>query len=80
MKLVFSRAVLLLGMLVPVVNSCATTINESAPSSIAENGKADSSAKKTISTIDPLLGRDELLTEMLQSVNALSNAMQKSDR
>ncbi len=86
MKAVFNRVSVTLAILMPVVSltfltsGCATTINESAPSSIAENGKADSSAEKTISTIDPLLGRDELLTEMLQSVNALSNAMQKSDR
>ena len=79
MKLVFSRAVLLLGMLVPVVNSCATTINESAPSTIA-NSTTDSNAENTISTIDPQLNRDELLTEMLQSVGSLSDAMQKSDR
>ena len=84
MKLVFSRAVLLLGMLVPVVNSCATTINESAPSTLAKNtadqNAETGNAENTISTINPQLDRDELLTELLQSVVALSDAMQKSDR
>ncbi|MDA0286018.1 MAG: hypothetical protein O3B92_01445 [Actinobacteria bacterium] len=79
MKLVLSRFVLVLGMLVPVVTGCATTINESAPSTIA-NSTTDSNAENTISTIDPQLNRDELLTEMLQSVGSLSDAMQKSDR
>lgn len=86
MRTVFNRVSVTLAILMPVASltfltsGCATTINESAPSTIAENGEADSNAEKTISTIDPLLGRDELLTEMLQSVNALSDAMQKSDR
>lgn len=85
MRTVFNRVSVTLAILMPVASltfltsGCATTINESAPSTIAENGEADSNAEKTISTIDPLLGRDELLTEMLQSVNALSDAMQKSD-
>ncbi|PHX93385.1 MAG: hypothetical protein CK542_04195 [Acidimicrobium sp.] len=82
----FNRVSVTLAILMPVASltfltsGCATTINESAPSTIAQNGEADSNAEKTISTIDPLLGRDELLTEMLQSVNALSDAMQKSDQ
>lgn len=86
MKAVFNRVSVTLAILMPVASltfltsGCATTINESAPSTIAENDKADSNAEKIISTIDPILGRDELLTEMLQSVNALSDAMQESDR
>ena len=79
MKLVLSRFVLVLGMLVPVVTGCATTINESAPSTLAKS-TADQNAENTISTIGPQLSRDELLTEMLQSVGSLSDAMQKSDR
>ena len=79
MKMVFNRVMLVLGVFVPVVTGCATTINESAPTTIAEN-TTDSNAENTISTIDPQLDRDELLTEMLQSINSLSDAMQKSDR
>ena len=67
-----------------LTSGCATTINESAPTTLAENttdqNAETSRAEKTISTIDPLLGRDELLTQMSQSVEALSDAMQKSDR
>lgn len=86
MRTVFNRVSVTLAILMPVASltfltsGCATTINESAPSTIAENGEADSNAEKTNSTIDPLLDRDELLAQMLQSVNALSDAMQKSDR
>ncbi len=76
MKLAFSRVVLMLGILLPVVTGCATTINESAPSTIAATGAAE----KTISTIDPQLDREKLLAQMLQSVEALSDAMQKPDR
>ncbi len=76
MKLAFSRVVLMLGLLLPVVTGCATTINESAPSTIAEN----SAAEKTILTIDPQLDREKLLAQMLQSIEALSDAMQKPDR
>ena len=76
MKLAFSRVVLMLGILLPVVTGCATTINESAPSTIAEN----SAAEKTILTIDPQLDREKLLAQMLQSIEALSDAMQKPDR
>ncbi len=90
MNVAFNRFSLTLAILLPVASlailttSCATTINESAPTTLAENttdqNAETSGAEKTFSTIDPLLGRDELLTQMLQSVEALSDAMQKSDR
>ena len=90
MNVAFNRFSLTLAILLPVASlailttSCATTINESAPTTLAENitdqNAKTGGAEKTISTIDPLLGRDELLTQMFQSVEALSDAMQKSDR
>lgn len=75
MQSVFGRIVLMLSVFVPVVTGCATTINESAPTTVANN-----SSQASVATIDPQLNRDELLAQMLQTVDALSNAMQKSDR
>lgn len=82
MRTVFNRVSVTLAILMPVASltfltsGCATTINKSAPTITAET----SAAEKTISTINSQLDRDELLAQMLQSVNALSDAMQKSDR
>lgn len=55
--------------------SCATTINESATTTIAS-----SEQEATQITVDLTLTRDELLAQMLQSINKLSDAMQKADR
>lgn len=55
--------------------SCATTINESATTTIASNEQ-----EATQITVDLTLTRDELLTQMLQSINKLSETMQKADR
>ena len=55
--------------------SCATTINESATTTIASNEQ-----EATQITVDSTLTRDELLTQMLQSINKLSETMQKADR
>lgn len=55
--------------------SCATTINESATTTIASNEQ-----EATQITVDLTLTRDELLTQMLQSINKLSDTMQKADR
>jgi sensor domain CHASE-containing protein len=55
--------------------SCATTINESATTTIASTQQ-----EATQITVDLTLTRDELLAQMLQSINKLSDAMQKADR
>ena len=55
--------------------SCATTINESATTTIASTEQ-----EATQITVDLTLTRDELLTQMLQSINKLSDTMQKADR
>lgn len=66
---------------VVVISGCATTINESAPTTTVKNPSVeDLTTLSTIATIDPRLESDELLAQMLQSVDALSGAMQKSDR
>ena len=58
------------------LSGCATTINESAPTSLADNVVTET----TIATIDQQLSTEELLGQMLITINALSEAMQKSDR
>jgi LAS superfamily LD-carboxypeptidase LdcB len=59
-----------------LLSGCATTINESAPTTLADNVVTET----TTLTIDQQLSTEELLTQMLTTVNALSEAMQKSDR
>ena len=59
-----------------LLSSCATTINESAPTTLADNVVTET----TIATIDQQLSTEELLGQMLITINALSEAMQKSDR
>ena len=58
-----------------LATSCATTINESATTTIASNEQ-----ETTQITVDLTLTRDELLSQMLQSINRLSDTMQKADR
>ncbi|MFM7761647.1 MAG: hypothetical protein ACKO73_01640 [Acidimicrobiaceae bacterium] len=58
------------------LSGCATTINESAPTTLADNVVAET----TIVTVDQQLSTEELLAQMLTTVNELSDAMQKSDR
>lgn len=58
------------------LSGCATTINESAPTTLADNVVTET----TTLTVDQQLSTEELLTQMLTTVNALSEAMQKSDR
>jgi hypothetical protein len=58
------------------LSGCATTINESAPTTLADNVVTET----TIATIDQQLSTEELLGQMLITINALSKAMQKSDR
>ena len=58
-----------------LVASCATTINESATTTIASTQQ-----EATQITVNLTLTRDELLAQMLQSINKLSDAMQKADR
>ena len=59
-----------------LLSGCATTINESAPTTLADNVVTET----TTLTVDQQLSTEELLTQMLTTVNALSEAMQKSYR
>ena len=59
-----------------LLSGCATTINESAPTTLADNVVTET----TNLTVDQQLSTEELLTQLLTTVNALSEAMQKSDR
>ena len=59
-----------------LLSGCATTINESAPTTLADNVVTET----TTLTVDQQLSTEELLTQMLTTVNSLSEAMQKSDR
>lgn len=59
-----------------LLSGCATTINESAPTTLADNVVTET----TTLTVDQQLSTEELLTQLLTTVNALSEAMQKSDR
>jgi hypothetical protein len=59
-----------------LLSGCATTINESAPTTLADIVVTET----TIATIDQQLSTEELLGQMLITINALSEAMQKSDR
>ena len=59
-----------------LLSGCATTINESATTTLADNVVTET----TTLTVDQQLSTEELLTQMLTTVNALSEAMQKSDR
>lgn len=59
-----------------LLSGCATTINETAPTTLADNVVTET----TTLTVDQQLSTEELLTQMLTTVNALSEAMQKSDR
>ncbi|NDF67725.1 MAG: hypothetical protein EB142_07470, partial [Actinobacteria bacterium] len=55
---------------VVVISGCATTINESAPTTTVENPSVeDLTTLSTIATIDPRLESDELLAQMLQNVD-----------
>lgn len=75
------RSFFLLASITTLALGCATTINDSAPTTIPENGSNETLASNaTVATIDPNLGDADLLTQMLQSVDALSRAMQNSDR
>lgn len=57
-------------------SGCATTINESARTTIADNIVTET----TTAAVDQQLSTEELLTQMLATINSLSQAMQKSDR
>ena len=59
-----------------LLSGCATTINESAPTTLADNVVTET----TTLTVDQQLSTEELLTQMLTTVKGLSEAMQKSDR
>jgi LAS superfamily LD-carboxypeptidase LdcB len=59
-----------------LLSGCATTINESAPTTLSANVVTET----TTLTVDQQLSTEELLTQMLTTVKGLSEAMQKSDR
>jgi hypothetical protein len=64
-----------------VASGCATTINESAPTTnIQGSNISASSVVSPLATIDPRLDRNELLELMLERAKSLSTAMQNSDR
>lgn len=60
-----------------VASSCATTIDSSVPTTNAESTQTSAT---TPVTIDPSLSQDQLLTQLLATINDLSLAMQKADR
>ncbi len=59
-----------------LLSGCATTINQSAPTTLAKNAITET----TTVTVDQQLSTEELLSQMLTTINELSEAMQKSDR
>ena len=59
-----------------LLSGCATTINQSAPTTLAKNAITET----TTVTVDQQLSAEELLKQMLTTINELSEAMQKSDR
>ena len=61
--------------LITFVSSCATTINESAVTTIASNAESTTQA-----TINSQLTTDELLDQLLLAVDDLSQSMQKVER
>ena len=61
--------------LITLVSSCATTINQSAVTTVAS-----SSESTTEATINSQLTTDELLDELLLAVDNLSKSMQKAER
>jgi len=61
--------------LIVIASSCATTINQSAVTTVAS-----SSESTTQVTINDQLTTDELLSELLLAVEDLSKTMQKTER
>jgi hypothetical protein len=61
--------------LIVIASSCATTINQSAVTTVAS-----SSESTTQATINDQLTTDELLSELLLAVEDLSKTMQKTER
>ena len=61
--------------LIVIASSCATTINQSAVTTVAS-----SSESTTQATINSQLTTDELLDELLLAVDDLSKSMQKAER
>ena len=61
--------------LIVLASSCATTINQSAVTTVAS-----SSESTTQATINSQLTTDELLDELLLAVDDLSQSMQKAER
>ena len=61
--------------LIVIASSCATTINESAVTTIASSAESTTQA-----TINSQLTTDELLDQLLLAVDDLSQSMQKVER
>ena len=61
--------------LIVIASSCATTINQSAVTTVAS-----SSESTTQATINSQLTTDELLDELLLAVDEISKSMQKAER
>ncbi len=61
--------------LIVIASSCATTINESAVTTIVSNAESTTQA-----TINSQLTTDELLDQLLLAVDDLSQSMQKVER
>lgn len=66
---------LICAFIAPVLNSCATTINQSVVTTVASTSESTIQA-----TIDSRLTLDELLDELLLAVNDLSSSMQQAER
>lgn len=66
---------LICAFIAPVLNGCATTINQSVVTTVASTSESTIQA-----TIDSRLTLDELLDELLLAVNDLSSSMQQAER
>ncbi|MFM8903021.1 MAG: hypothetical protein ACKOGG_06575 [Actinomycetota bacterium] len=62
------------------LGSCATTINDSAPTTSLAGGESSTSGQDTQTSLDESLSDRDLLAMMLGHIEELSAAMQKSDR
>ncbi|MFM8835728.1 MAG: hypothetical protein ACKOFM_02570, partial [Actinomycetota bacterium] len=62
------------------LGSCATTINDSAPTTSLAGGESSTSGRDRQTSLDESLSDRDLLAIMLGHIEELSAAMQKSDR
>lgn len=71
----FLHLFLICAFIAPVLNGCATTINQSVVTTVASTSESTIQA-----TIDSRLTLDELLGELLLAVDDLSSSMQQAER